>query len=125
MFRNILDAFLDYKATHVISVLVQSAILIWALALRGGIKPILVVNFIIASAVVLYNATQLPAAIQYQDHGLLGLVLFEAVTLATAAAALCGVRISVFLVWIAFAVNFFLCIALMLFMLTFKMTRLI
>lgn len=125
MFRNILDALLDYKATHVVGVVAQLGILLWATAWRGGIKPILVVNLIIAGAVLLYNATRLPAAIQYQDYPLIGLILFEFATLIASAGALYGVRVPSWLIWIAFAVNFLLCIALMLFILTFRMTRLI
>jgi hypothetical protein len=72
MFRNILDALLDDKATHVVNVAVQLGVLLWAVAFRGGIKPILVVNLVISGTVLLYNATQWPTFIQYQDYTLIG-----------------------------------------------------
>lgn len=121
MFRNILDAVLDYKAVHVINVAAQLGILLWASVWRGGIKPILAVNVIIAGTVLLYNATQLPAAIQYQEYPLIGLILFELAVFVASAAALYGFRIPSWLLWIAFSVNFLLCMALMLFILTFRM----
>jgi hypothetical protein len=121
MFRNILDALLDDKATHVVNVAVQLGILLWALAFRGGLKPILVVNLIISGTVVLYNATQWPTFIQYQDYPLIGFNLFELAILVASAAALYGLLIPSWLIWIAFSVNFLLCIALMLFVLTFRM----
>lgn len=76
MVRNILDALLDYKAAHVVNAAAQFGGLVRATALRGGIKPILVVNFILASAMLLYNATQLPAAIECRQYPLIGLILF-------------------------------------------------
>jgi hypothetical protein len=124
MFRNILDVLLDYKATHVISVVAQLGILLWATVWRGGTKPILVVNLIIAGAVLLYNATRLPTAIEYQEYPLIGLMLFELAAFVASAGALYGFRIPSWLLWIAFSVNFLLCIALMLLILTFRMTRL-
>ena len=123
MFRNILDAVLDDKAAPVIIVLAQVAVLVWAW--RKGMTPILWVNVVLASAVILYNVPRLLTAIQYQDYVLLGLILFELAALATSVAALSGLPIPAWLVWGAFAVNFILCVALMLFMLTFKMMRLI
>ena len=121
MFRNILDVVLDYKAVHVINVAAQLGILLWATVWRGGIKPILAVNVIIAGTVLLYNATQLPAAIEYQEFPLIGLILFELAVFVASAAALYGFRIPSWLLWIAFSVNFLLCMALMLLILTFRM----
>lgn len=121
MFRNILDRLLDDKATHVVNVAVQLGILLWALVWRGGIKPILIVNLVLSSVVLLYNATQWPAFIQYQEYPLIGFNLFELAILVTSGAALYGLRIPSWLIWIAFSVNFLLCIALMLFVLTFRM----
>jgi hypothetical protein len=68
MFRNILDAVLDDKAAPVIIVLAQVAVLVWAW--RKGMTPILWVNVVLASAVILYNVPRLLTAIQYQDSGL-------------------------------------------------------
>jgi hypothetical protein len=123
MFRNILDALLDDKATHVVNVAVQLGVLLWAAAFRGGLKPILAVNLVISITVLLYNATQWPAAIQYREYPLIGLNLFELAVLIASAGALYGLRIPSWLVWIAFLVNFLLCMALMLFVLAFSMTR--
>ena len=123
MFRNILDSLLDDKATHVVNVAVQLGILLWAAAFRGGIKPILVANLIIAGTVVLYNATQWPTFIQYRDYALIGFNLFELAILIASGAALGGLRVPSWLIWTAFSVNFLLCIALMLFVLTFSMSR--
>ena len=125
MFRNFLDALLDDKATHVVNVAVQLGILLWALAFRGGIKPILAVNLVMSGTVLLYNATRLLTAVQYQEYPLIGLNLFELATLIASAGALYGLRVPSWLIWIAFSVNFLLCIALMLFVLTFSMGRLI
>ena len=122
MFRNILDAVLDDKAAPVIIVLAQVAILAWGW--RRGVTPILWVNVILASAVILYNVTQIPTAIRFQDSVLLGFILFELGVLAVSVAAPSGLPIPAWLVWAAFAVNFVLSVALMVFALTFKMTRL-
>ena len=125
MFRNILDALIEDKATHVINVVVQFGILLWAVAWRGGIKPILAVNFVLSITVLLYNATQLATAIQYQEYPLVGLNLFELAILIASAAKLYGLGVPSWLVWIAFLVNYLICIALMLFVLTFRIDRLI
>jgi hypothetical protein len=125
MVKTVLDALLNYQVAHVVIVLAQGAVLLWVAGFRKGIKPILVVNLIVAATVLLYNATRLPIAIHYQEYRLLGLVAFECGAMIASAGALLGVRIPAWLIWLAFGVNLLLSAALMIFMLTFKMTRLI
>ena len=124
MFRNLVDAVLEHQAAPVIIVLAQICVLAWAVAFRGGLKPILVVNITIAAVVLLYNTGYLEIAIRYGEYERIWLMVFEGITLVTSAAALGRLPVPAWIVWTCFAVNFAMCLALMVFMLTFRLTRL-
>ena len=124
MLRALIDQLMEHKATSVVIVLAHVAALIWAVALRKGLGPVLGLNLVIAAGILAYNADHLGIMLRYADYPLLALMAFALVTLLISAAAIFGWRIPVALIWITFAGNFIMSTLLMAFALLFKMNRL-
>ena len=57
MLGALIDQLMEHKATSVVIVLAHVAALIWAVALRKGLGPVLGLNLIIATGILVYNAT--------------------------------------------------------------------
>ena len=122
--RTLVDQLMGGNLVIVI-VLAHVAALVWALALRKGMAPALVLNFVLSAAIVAYNADHLVIMLRDADYAPLALTVFAAAAFACAAAALYSMLIPAWINWTTFAVNFSLSILLLGFMLTFKITRLI
>lgn len=118
--RTGIDQLMSAEATSVLIVLLYGAALAWALMGRG-IRPVLIINAATAAAIALYVFSARGLSL-YNSEQLLG--VFEIVVFLTSGAALVGIRLPQWPTWTGFAVNFALASALMLFMMTFKMTRL-
>ena len=125
MIRNAVDQLMGYQATPILIVLAHCGALLGAAGFRKGIKPLLVVNLLLAAPIVGYNIGALGPAIAHDDYAITSLVGFESITLLSSICALAGIRVPSWIIWIGFGVNFLLAVALMAFVLSFKMTRLI
>ena len=123
MVRTFVDQFMGANAAIVI-VLAHVAALAWAVVLRKGMAPALLLNLILSAAILAYNADHFAMMVQYADDAPLALMVFAAVTFVCAAGALCGLRIPAWINWTAFAGNFSLSILLLAFFWFFKMNRL-
>ena len=119
MFRAAIDQLMNDKVAPLLMALAFGGAPPWAMT-RRDIKPALVVNLIVAAAVLAYQFPLQGTAV-LQDSALLRLVAFEIVTALTSMGALCGLRIPNWIVWLTFAINFLLIAALAAFLLTFKM----
>jgi hypothetical protein len=124
MLRALIDQIMEYKVTSVVIVLAHIAALIWAVALRKGLGPVLGLNVIVTAGILVYNANQLGSMLDYADYRLMALMAFALATLLISAAALFGWRIPTALIWTAFAGNFAMSLLFMAFALLFKMDRL-
>jgi hypothetical protein len=125
VFRNAVDQLMGYQATPILIVLAHCGALLWAAGFRKGIKPLLVVNLLLAAAIVVYNIGALGPAIAHNDYAIMSLAGFELITLLSSICAFAGIRVPSWIIWIGFGVNFLLAVALMAFVLSFKMTLLI
>ena len=123
MLRTFIDEIMGASAATVI-VLAHIAVLGWAVVLRKGMAPALVLNVVLSAAILAYNADHLAMMLQYADIAPLALMAYAATAFACSAAALGGLRIPAWINWTAFAVNFGLSILLLAFMVFFKMNRL-
>lgn len=123
MLRTFVDNLMDANAAIVI-VLAHLAALAWALALRKGTTPVLLLNLILSAAVLAYNADHLSIMLQDADYAPLALMAYATAALACSAGALCSLRIPAWVNWTAFAVNLSLSILLLAFLALFKMNRL-
>jgi hypothetical protein len=123
MLRTFVD---ELMGTNVAIVLVVAhiAALAWAVLLRKGMTPALLLNLILSAVILAYNADHLLIMLQYADFTLLALMVYAAAVLACSAGALYGLRMPTWINWTAFAINFGLSILLLAFLATFKMTRL-
>lgn len=124
MLRALIDQLMEHKATSVVIVLAHVAALIWAVALRKGLGPVLGLNLVIAAGILAYNANQFGSMLDYADYRLMALMAFALATLLISAGALFGLRIPAALIWIAFAGNFAMSLLFMAFALLFRMDRL-
>lgn len=117
MLRSGIDQIMNEQLAPVLFVLVFIGALIWGL--RRSITPVLIVNVLSAAATAIYI---------FSAPGLINLIyalgLFELGVLGTSAAALSGIRIPAWAIWLGFGINFVLLAAMTVFLLTFKMTRL-
>jgi hypothetical protein len=123
MLRAFIDQLMGVRMAIAI-VLAHVAVLIWAVPLRKGIVPALLLNLILSAAIFAYNADHLATMLQYADYAPLALTAFEAATFACAAGTLYGLRVPAWINWTAFAVNLALSALLLSFAWSFKMTRL-
>jgi hypothetical protein len=124
MLRALIDQLMEHKATSVVIVLAHVAALIWAVALRKGLGPVLGLNLVIAAGILAYNANQFGTMLHYADYAPLVLMVFALATLLISAAALFGLPVPGAMIWTAFAGNFILSALFMAFALLFKMNRL-
>lgn len=123
MLRTFVDQFMGANAAIVI-VLAHIAALAWAVVLRKGMVPALLLNLVLSAAILAYNADHLVIMLRYADYAPLALMAYAVVTFVCAAGALCGMRIPTGINWTAFAVNFTLSILLLAFLLFFTINRL-
>lgn len=124
MFRMFIDQWMGSTLVIVI-VLAHAAALVWALVLHKGMAPALILNLVLSAAIVAYNADHLVVMLRYADYAPLALTVFAAAAFACAAATLYGLLIPAWINWTIFAVDFSLSILLLVFMLTFRINRLI
>jgi hypothetical protein len=123
MLRTFVDQVMGANVAIVI-VLAHVAALAWAVLLRKGVVPALILNLVLSAAIFTYNADHLVIMLRYADYAPLALTAFAAVTFVCAAGTLYGLPIPAGINWTAFAVNLILGILLLAFILTFKITRL-
>jgi hypothetical protein len=103
-------------------VVLHGAALAWSV--RRGIAAVLWLNLLFSGAAVVYWAPHLAEVFEYVV-GVQVFAAFEFVVLATSLLAAFRVRVPRFIIWAEFAVHFLLTIAAFVFLLTFKITRLI
>ena len=125
MFRNAIDRLMDYQVTPILIVLAYCGTLLWATAFRKGIKPALIVNLLVAAGILAYNLEDAGRSIPHDDYVIMSLVGFELIALFLSIGVLAGIRVPTWIVWAAIGINFLLAIALLAFLLLFKITRLI
>ena len=121
--RTFIDEYMGAGAAAVI-VLAHVLAFSWAVILRKGMTPALVVNLVLSAAILAYNADHLGIMLQYADVAPLALVVYAAAALVCAACALYGLLIPAWINWTVFAVNFGLSVLLLAFLTFFRMTRL-
>ena len=97
---------------------------LWAGVLRKGLFPILALNFIVSAGVVIYWLPRISELLNYVDI-LSAFVVFEFIVLATSLAALGRLRVLPALIWLEFVAHGLMIVSGLMFMLTFKITRLI
>jgi hypothetical protein len=124
MVRTFVDQLMGANAVVVI-ILAHVAALAWAVVLRKGMVPALLLNLVLSAAILAYNADHLVIMLQYADYAPLALSAYAAVTFGCAAGTLYGLRIPAWINWTAFAVSLALSALLLVFILSFKITRLI
>jgi hypothetical protein len=121
--RTFIDQFMGVGAAWAI-VLAHIAALAWAAILRRGMTPALTVNLVLSAAVLAYNADHLGIMLEFADAAPLAITVYAMAAFILSACALCGLRISTWLNWTIFAVNFGMSVLFLVFIATFKMTRL-
>ena len=105
-------------------VFAHAGVLIWSGWFGKGATPVLALNLLVSGAVVLYWGLNI-ADLRGSIAALWAFVGFEPAVLITSLLAAFRQRIPRAFVWIAFAANGLICGASLLFMLTFRITRLI
>ena len=123
MLRAAIDRIIEFGPSSIGFVLAHVVALIWAWWSRR-LAPVLALNLIFAVGIIVYNLPDLGSIIAEFDVRL-ALIVFAMVSLLGSAAAIARWRFAAWIVWTAFAVDFALCSALLVFLLTFKITRLI
>ena len=73
MLRTFIDEIMGASAATVI-VLAHIAVLGWAVVLRKGMAPALVLNVVLSVAILAYNADHLAMMLQYADFAPLALM---------------------------------------------------
>ncbi len=124
MLHAIIDQLMDSRATPIVIVLAHVGAMIWALSPRKAIVPVLVLNIVMAAAILAYNAEGFGYAVSHSDWGLLALMAFALANLIASSAALAGLAVPRAIVWTGFGVDLALSLLLTVFMLTFKIDRL-
>ncbi len=120
--RDFIDQLMGTGAAWVI-VLAHVAALAWAI-LRKSTTPALIVNLVLAAAVLAYNADHLGIMIEYRDVMPLALTIYAVAAFVFAACTLAGLRVPAWINWTVFGINFSLGVLLLVFLATFKITRL-
>jgi hypothetical protein len=123
MLRAAIDRIIEFGPSSIAFVLAHVGALVWAWWARR-LGPVLALNLVFAVGTLLYNLPVLPQVLAEMDARL-ALVAFAVVSLAGLVAAVARWRFAKWIVWIAFTVDFVLCTSLLVFLLTFKITRLI
>ena len=124
MIRALIDQIMDFKPTSLVLVLAHLGALIWALRPRGSIVPVLALNLVMATGILVYNAPHFATLLANADAAPLALVAFALVNLLASAAALARRGLPAAIVWVPFGIDFALIVLLTIFLFTFKMTRL-
>jgi hypothetical protein len=104
--------------------LAHVGVLVWSGWLRKTIAPVLALNLVISAGVALYWAPHLGELGDYIPM-VWAFVAFEFVVLVTSLLAVFRVRVPHAVIWIEFAAHGFLTAVAFLFILTFRITRLI
>jgi hypothetical protein len=111
-----------FKALTALAVFAEAVALIFALA-RRDLRVILFVNLAGAAAILFLQLPHLRFAIENADLGVLGILAFALITIATTLLWFVSSKWLSFLVWIEFAVHTLLSLALLVFAFTFSMMR--
>jgi hypothetical protein len=118
---------LALEAVASIAVLAQAGALVWALA-RGDLTSVVVINLLGASGFLVAALPALGVSMKTLDEDflslLLALLVFEIVTLATSLLWFFHPNLA-WLAWAEFSIQGLLSLAILIFILTFKVTRLI
>lgn len=123
MFRHLIDSIVEFPPSAVILVLVHCIALFWALR-RHEMRPVLVLNIVMAAVILAYNTNAISGAFGY-DAWLMALIAVALVNLISSGAALAGVRVPRAIIWIGFAIILALSTLLAAFTFLFKFDRLI
>lgn len=114
------------EAVLVLALAAHAAALLWLLRPRNRLGPLLSVNAAVSACILAYQAQRIRYVLALPaDYPLLALVAFEALVLAAAAWAVRGRRLPVVVSCLAFALHLCAGIAALVFLLTFRITRLI
>jgi hypothetical protein len=111
------------NVVKIAAIVVLLAHVIVALWLRGRVGWAIALNLIVSAGVVAYCATNI-SDLMGSVPLVWGLVAFEAVVLATSLLATFSASVPRAVIWLEFAAHAILTSAALLFMLTFKLTRL-
>jgi hypothetical protein len=111
-----------FKALIALAVFSEIAALIFALA-RRDLRVILFVNLAGAATIFFLQLTHLRLAIENADLGVLGLLAFALITVATSLLWFAYPKALSYLAWLEFAVHTLLSVALAIFAFTFSMMR--
>ena len=118
---------LALEAVAAIAVLAQAGALVWALG-RGDLTGVVLINFVGASGFLIATLPTLGVSMKTLDEDflslLLALLVFEIVTLATSLSWFFYPNLA-WLAWTEFSIQGLLSLAILVFILTFKVTRLI
>ena len=98
-------------------------VLVWFIWFRREMAPVLALNLIVSGGVMVFWAPRIGELFNYVDT-VWAFVAFELVVFLTTLAAIFTSRVPPAVTWIAFAAHAVLIAAALVFMLTFKMTRL-
>ena len=110
-----------FQATAVVIVLAHLGALVGCFTLWRGIRPLLMLNALVASGVLIYWAPSLPGEIAYGDFNALLFCAFELLVLTAAVLSLRSVRIPAVLNGIGFGVNFLIALCFVAFAFLFQM----
>lgn len=119
-----IDQLMGTNATPIVVVLTHIGAMTWALGPRRSIASVLVVNIVIAAAILAYNIPAAGYALSHADWALLALTAFALANLIASGAALAGLAVPRAIVWAGFGVDLALGMLLTAFMLTFRIDRL-
>jgi hypothetical protein len=111
------------QAVTIAILFAHGAALLWAV-LRRTMRPIVWLNLCVATAVLLYWAPQIARVIGNGDVQVMALSGFALATVAMSIAALRGLRIPAWLIFVPFALQTAASVAAVIFAFTFRITRL-
>lgn len=113
------------KTVLAVALTAHVAALFWLMGSRNRLGPLLSVNIAVSACILAYQAQRLRYILAAPlDQGILGLIAFEILVLAATTCAFRRGRLPIVASYLAFAVHACASIAAMVFMLTFRVTRL-
>ena len=120
-----MSAYMDEIVDVIASALMLAhvAALVWSGWLRKGIAPVIVLNLLVSTGVVIYWAPHISELLHYVD-AVWAFVAFELAVFITSILVVFRVHVPRAVIWIEFSVHVLLIAATLTFMFTFKLTRL-
>lgn len=112
------------EAVATLLLLAHAGAFVWAGLLRKGIASVLALNLIVSASIVIYWAPHILELLKYVDAEL-AFVGFELFVLGTSLFAVKSTRVPRTIIWFEFGVHALFVVAALVFMLTFKINRLI